>query len=46
VEAFILEPIVDYPRKHRPNSLIVDVSTGASENNGGLGAMLCQARPV
>ncbi len=41
-QALILEPIVDYPRKHRPYSLIVDPSTGTGEINGGLGAMLCQ----
>ena len=40
--AHISEPIVDYPRKHRPYSLIVDASTGTSEANGGLGAMRCQ----
>jgi hypothetical protein len=38
----ISEPIVDYPRKHRPYSVFVDASTGTSEINGGLEAMLCQ----
>jgi hypothetical protein len=32
-----------YPRKYWPYLLIVDVSTGTSEMNGGLRAMLCQA---
>ena len=40
--SLVSEPIVDYPRKHRPYSLIVDASTGTGEINGGLGAMLCQ----
>jgi hypothetical protein len=38
--ALILKPIVDYPRKHRPYSLILDTSTGTSEMNGGLGHAL------
>jgi hypothetical protein len=38
----ISEPIVDYPRKHRPYSLIVDASTGTGEINGGLGTMFYQ----
>jgi hypothetical protein len=41
-QSLISEPIVDYPRKHRPYSLIVDASTGTGKINGGLGAMLCQ----
>jgi hypothetical protein len=41
-QSLISEPIVDYPRKHRPYSLIVDASTGTGEINGELGAILCQ----
>jgi hypothetical protein len=33
---------MDYPRKHKPYSLIVDASTGRGEIIGGLSAMLCQ----
>ena len=34
----ISEPIVDYPRKDRPYSLIVDAATGSDNNDRGLGA--------
>ena len=40
--ALITEPVVDYPRKNRPYSLIVDASTGTTEVAGGLGAILSQ----
>ena len=40
--ALCSEPIVDYPRKNRPYSLIVDASTGTPEIAGGLGAILTQ----
>ena len=40
--ALISEPVVDYPRKNRPYSLIVDASTGTTEIAGGLGAILSQ----
>ena len=40
--ALCSEPIVDYPRKNRPYSLIVDASTGTAEIAGGLGAILTQ----
>ena len=33
---------MDYPRKNRPYSLIVDESTGNDKTPGGLGAILCQ----
>jgi hypothetical protein len=36
------EPIVDYPRKDRPYSLIVYAATGNDVNDGGLGAILTQ----
>ncbi len=36
------EPIVDYPWKNRPSSLIVDAATGNNINNGGLGAIWTQ----
>ncbi len=36
----VSEPIVDYPRKDRPYSLIVDAATGNDVNDGGLGAIL------
>ena len=36
------EPIVDYSRKNRPYSLIVDASTGTAEVAGGLGAIFSQ----
>ena len=38
----VSEPIVDYPRKDRPYSLIVDAATGNEVNDGGLGAILTQ----
>jgi hypothetical protein len=38
--SLFLETIFDYPRKHRPYSLVVNAST--DEINGGLRAMLCQ----
>jgi hypothetical protein len=38
-QSLISEPIVDYPRKHRSDSLIVNTSTGTGDINGGLGAM-------
>ncbi len=38
----VSEPIVDYPRKNRPYSLIVDAATGNDINDGGLGAILTQ----
>ena len=41
-EALCSEPLVAYPRQNRPYSLIVDACTGNSENNGGMGAILCQ----
>ena len=37
------EPVVAYPKKDRPYSLIVDAATGNDKNKGGLGAILCQA---
>jgi hypothetical protein len=40
--ALVSEPMVDYPRKHWPYSLIVNASSWTSEINGGLGAILCQ----
>ena len=40
--ALISEPIVSYPRKDRPYSLIVDASTGGEGFEGGFGAILCQ----
>ncbi len=36
------EPVVDYPRKDRPYSLITDASLGDEKNEGGLGAILTQ----
>ena len=41
-QALLSEPILYYPRKNRPYSLIVDASTGTSETTGGLGAILTQ----
>jgi hypothetical protein len=38
----ISEPVVAYPRKDRPYSLIVDASTGSADVPGGMGAILCQ----
>jgi hypothetical protein len=40
--SLVSEPTVNYQRKHRLYSLIVDASTSTSERNGGLGALLCQ----
>ena len=40
--ALCSEPIVAYPRKHRPYSLIVDASTGGEKSIGGMGAILVQ----
>ena len=41
-QALLSEPIVNYPRRNRPYSMIVDASTGTSEIAGGLGAILTQ----
>ncbi len=41
--ALCSEPVVNYPRKDRPYALIVDASTGGEKNEGGFGAILCQA---
>ena len=41
-QALCSEPIVYYPRKDRPYSLIVDACTGNDKNMGGMGAILCQ----
>jgi hypothetical protein len=38
----VSEPIVDYPQKDRPYTLIVDVATGNNVNDVGLGAILTQ----
>jgi transposase InsO family protein len=40
--ALCSEPIVAYPRKNRPYSLIVDASTGGDKTIGGMGAILVQ----
>ena len=40
--ALCSEPVVAYPRKNLPYSLIVDAATGNEKNEGGLGAILCQ----
>ena len=40
--ALCLEPVVAYPRKNIPYSLIVDAATGNEKHEGGLGAILCQ----
>jgi len=40
--ALISEPVVAYPRRNRPYSLIVDASTGGEGIEGGMGAILCQ----
>jgi len=40
--ALCSEPVVAYPRKDRPYSLIVDAATGNAEQEGGMGAILCQ----
>ena len=39
------EPVVDYPRKDRPYSLITDAALGDEKNDGGLGAILTQQNP-
>ena len=36
------EPVVDYPRRNRPYSLITDAALGDDKNEGGLGAILTQ----
>jgi transposase InsO family protein len=36
------EPVVDYPRRDRPYSLITDAALGDDKNEGGLGAILTQ----
>jgi len=36
------EPVVDYPRRNRPYSLITDAACGDEANPGGLGAILTQ----
>jgi hypothetical protein len=36
------EPVVAYPRKNLPYSLIIDTATGNDRNEGDLGAILCQ----
>ncbi len=41
--ALCSEPVVNYPRKDRPYALIVDAATGNDKNEGGCGAILCQA---
>ena len=41
--ALCSEPVVNYPRKDRPYALIVDAATGGEKNEGGFGAILCQA---
>ena len=38
----VSEPIMAYPRRHRPYALIVDAATGDAKNPGGLGAILLQ----
>jgi transposase InsO family protein len=40
--ALCSEPVVNYPRRDRPFSLIVDASTGNEKVDGGLGAILTQ----
>jgi hypothetical protein len=40
--ALLSEPVVAYPRKTLPFSLIVGAATGNEKNEGGLGAILCQ----
>ena len=39
-QALTLAQIVNYPRKHRRYSVIVDTSTGTDEINGGVRAIL------
>ena len=36
------EPLVDYPRKYRPYSFIVEACPGNDKNMSGMGAILCQ----
>jgi hypothetical protein len=36
------EPIVDYPRRNRPYTLIIDASLSDNRKPGGLGAILTQ----
>ncbi|MGV0986805.1 MAG: RNase H-like domain-containing protein, partial [Limnohabitans sp.] len=43
--ALISEPVVAYPRKDRPYSLIVDAATGNETQEGGLGSILVQMSP-
>ena len=43
--ALCSEPVVNYPRKDRPYALLVDAASGNDKNEGGLGAVLCQADP-
>ena len=40
--ALCSEPLVDYPRKNRPSSLIVVACTGNEKNIGGMEEILCQ----
>jgi hypothetical protein len=40
--ALCSEPVVGYPRKNLPYSLIVDAATGNKKNKGGIVAILCQ----
>ena len=44
--ALLTEPIVDFPRRNRPYSLIVDAASGDKEKDGGLGAILCQTNEL
>jgi hypothetical protein len=39
------EPIVDYPKRNRPYTLIVDSSLGDDKKPGGLGAILTRINP-
>ena len=41
-QALCSEPIVDYPRKNRQYSLIVDACTDKEKTNGGMGSIRCQ----
>ena len=38
----VSEPVMGYPRRDRPYSLIVDAATGTPDNPGGIGAILSQ----
>jgi hypothetical protein len=40
--ALCSEPVVAYPQKNLPYSLIIDAATGNDKNQGCLGAILCQ----